>query len=83
MKEISIKELCEFYGHIDRKAKEITEKHPMVSENDMYSDIARQAIREAGAYSIETANAKYLYAMHEAIDCYGVPAWMLEGAKDD
>ena len=83
MKEITTKDMCELMSHIDRKAKEILERHPTATAVDVYEDLARQVKREAGAYRFETADAKYLYAMHEAIDCYGVPAWMLEGEKDD
>lgn len=83
MKEITTKDMCELMSHIDRNAKEILERHPTATAVDVYEDLARQVKREAGAYSFETANAKYLHAMHIAIDCYGIPAWMLEGAKDD
>lgn len=81
MNDITIKDLCELTGHITRAAQHIIENAELkanVADEDIYKDIARQVMRESGSYNLETADKKYLYEMHEAIDSYVVPAWMLE-----
>ena len=81
MNDITIKDLCELTGHITRAAQRIIENAELkanVADEDIYEDIARQVMRESGSYNLETADKKYLYEMHEAIDSYVVPACMLE-----
>lgn len=69
---ITIKDQCEIMAHIERKAKSLG------GSEDVYSDIYRMTMRESGAYSLDFANPKYLYAMHEAIDSYELPNYLAE-----
>lgn len=69
---ITIKDQCEIMAHIERKARLFGE------DEEIYSDIYRMALRESGAYSLDFANPKYLYDMHEAIDSYELPNYLAE-----
>lgn len=85
MERITVREMCNVMIHIDKKVKmilEITNE----GEDEVYKDVYRQAIREAGAYSLDSIEPEYLYAVHEAIDCYTLPAHMRKehnNAKDN
>lgn len=69
---ITIKDQCEIMAHIERKARSFGE------DEEIYSDIYRMTLRESGAYSLDFANPKYLYDMHEAIDSYELPNYLAE-----
>lgn len=69
---ITIKDQCEIMAHIERKARSFGE------DEEIYSDIYRMTLRESGAYSLDFANPKYLYDMHEAIDSYELPSYLAE-----
>ena len=81
---LTTKERCEIMSHIDRKAKSFGDT---VITEEIYTDIYQMAMREAGAYSLDFMNPKYLYNMHEAIDSYDLPSYladkMEEGKTDD
>lgn len=79
MEEITVKEMCEVMSHIERKVKSLSNFLNPEMENRVYVDVYRQAVREAGAYSLDSIKQKYLYAVHEAIDCYTLPAYMRGG----
>ena len=34
------------------------------------------AMRESGAFGLEYVRSEFLYAIHEAIDTYALPAWL-------
>lgn len=78
MDEISVKEMCEVMSHIERKVNRISGIPDSETEEKIYRDIYRLALRESGAYSVESLNPNYLYAIHEAIDCYEIPAYIEE-----
>ena len=92
--EISVKDACGVMEHIKRKAESICTSNSGAEEK-VYSDIYRQALRESGAYSVESILRKYLSAVHSAIDAYTLPKIMeaeiiqamekedAEDAKDD
>ena len=69
---ITIKDQCEIMAHIERRARSFGE------DEEIYSDIYHMALRESGSYSLDFANPKYLYAMHEAIDSYELPNYLSE-----
>lgn len=72
---ITIKDQCEIMAHIDRKAKSFGNT---ATTDEIYADIFSMAMRESGAYSLNFANPKYLYAMHDAIDSYELPNYLAE-----
>lgn len=76
MKEITIKEMCRIMSHIERKVRTIPETSDSDIEEKVYRDIFNQAMRESGACSLDFIKPEYLYAIHEAIDCYELPAYL-------
>ena len=72
MQEISIREKCKIMSHIERKC-EATLKAETKYEEEVYKDIYNQALREAGAYSLDSIDVCFLFAVHDAIDCYQLP----------
>ena len=74
---ITIKDQCEIMAHIERKAKSLG------GSEDVYSDIYRMALRESGAYSLDFANPKYLYNMHETIDSYDLPSYLADKMEEE
>lgn len=76
---LSVKNRCELMSHIERKAKAFGNT---VAEDDIYADIFNMAMREAGAYGMDSVNPKYLHAMHEAIDSYELPNYLLDRIKE-
>ena len=75
-KEISIKEKCEIMSHIERKVKSISDIADFSAMEKVYEDIYNMAMRESGAFGIEYVKPEFLYATHEAIDAYTLPAWL-------
>lgn len=73
---ISIKEQCEIMEHIGRKAQKVLDKSETYIEENVYQDIYEQALREAGVNNLADINSQYLYAIHEAIDCYVLPKYL-------
>ena len=85
MGKITIKEIVDVMDHISRKAKEFLGENPRTSEatDKVYEDIYRQALRESGEYQMEYVKPEYLYAMHEAIDGYDIPAVLLDELSEE
>lgn len=75
-KEISIKEKCEIMSHIERKVKSISGIADSPEEEKVYEDVYNMAMRESGAFGLEYIKPEFLYAIHEAIDTYTLPAWL-------
>ena len=66
-KTLSIKLQCELMACIDKKAKTIIESKSLRGKDEeIFSDIYKLALLEAGAYSLESAEEKYLKAIHKA-----------------
>lgn len=76
VKEISIKEKCEIMSHIERKAKSISDITDPSATERLYEDIYNMAMRESGSCGIDYIKPEFLYAVHEAIDTYTLPAWL-------
>lgn len=86
MKErISIKDIVEIMAHVDRMAKEVC--HGEIKDQELiesvYEDIYKQGIREDGSWNIEFVKPHHLYAIHEAIDAYVLPAVLLEKITEE
>lgn len=76
-KTLSIKLQCELMACIDKKAKTIIESKSLRGKDEeIFSDIYKMAIREAGSYSLESAEEKYLKAIHNAVLSYRLPAYL-------
>lgn len=76
---LTVKDRCEIMSHIERKAKTFGDT---VATDDIYTDIFNMAMREAGVYGMDSVNPKYMYAMHEAIDNYELPDYLLDKMKE-
>ena len=74
-KTLSIKLQCELMACIDKKAKTIIESKSLRGKDEEIF-IYKMAIREAGAYSLESAEEKYLKAIHNAVLSYRLPAYL-------
>lgn len=83
MGTITIKEMCEVMAHIDRKAKMMDGIYDSKKEDEVYKDLYKQTLRESGSYSLDTIEPKYLYAIHDAIDCYTLPACIRKRDRND
>lgn len=75
-KELSIKEKCEIMSHIERKVKSISSIADSSEEEKVYEDVYNMAMRESGVFRLEYVRPEFLYAIHEAIDTYVLPAWL-------
>lgn len=73
---LTVKEQCGLMSHIERKAQE------MGNTEEIYNDIYKMALRESGTYSLDYANPKYLYNMHEAIDSYDLPSYLVDKTEE-
>ena len=76
VKVLSVKEKCEIMCHIERKVKSISGIADSTEEEKVYEDVYNMAMRESGAFGLEYARPEFLYAIHEAIDTYALPAWL-------
>ena len=78
--KITIKEMVDVMEHIATKVKKFLGENPRISKttDKVYEDIYRQTLRETGEYQLEYAKPEYLYAMHEAIDEYDIPAVLMD-----
>lgn len=76
---LTVKERCEIMAHIDRKAKSFGNT---ATTDEIYADIFSMAMREAGTYGIDYVNPKYLYAVHEAIDSYELPSYLMDKMEE-
>lgn len=83
--KLTIKEMVDVMEHIATKAKEFLGENPRISKatDKVYEDIYRQTLREAGEYQLEYAKPEYLYAMHEAIDDYDIPAVLFDELSEE
>lgn len=72
---LTTKERGEIMSHIEREAKSFGDT--AVTE-EIYTDIYQMAMRETGAYSMDYVDHKYLSAMHEAIDNYKLPSYLVD-----
>lgn len=77
-RHINTKEKCEILGHITRKVSEMSNIPDMNTESRIYDDLLSMALREAGAYSIDYVESRFLYCIHDAIDCYQFPQHLRE-----
>lgn len=74
---LNIQERCELMSYIDKKAKEVIESKSLQKKSEeVYKDIYEMAIRQTGAFSLESAEAKYLKAIHSEIFNYRLPAYL-------
>lgn len=76
---LTVKERCEIMSHIERKAKMFGKT---AATDDIYTDIFNMAMRESGTYGIDYVNPKYLYAVHEAIDSYELPSYLMDKMEE-
>lgn len=86
MERITVKDMCRVMTHIDQKVRTISEIMSTKEEDEVYKDVYQQALRESDAYSLDSIEPRYLYDIHEAIDCYTLPAHMRkehDNAKDN
>lgn len=82
---ITIKEMVDVMEHIATKVKEFLGENPRISKvtDKVYEDVYRQTLREAGEYQMEYVKPEYLYAMHEAIDDYDIPAVLMDELSEE
>ena len=76
---LAIKDRCEIMAHIDRKAKSFGNT---ATTDEIYADIFSMAMREAGTCCMDFVNPKYLYAIHEAIDAYELPSYLMDKMEE-
>lgn len=76
-KLISIKEMCQIMALIDEAAKSFKAEEGSETEEKLYQDIYRQALREAGVYSLELIPEMYLDDICLTITDYELPSYLL------
>ena len=76
---LTVKERCEIMSHIESKAKMFGKT---AATDDIYPDFFNMAMRESGTYGIDYVNPKYLYAIHEAIDAYELPSYLMDKMEE-
>ena len=76
---LTVKERCEIMSHIERKTNTFGKT---AATDDIYTDIFNMAMRESGTYGIDYVNPKYLYAVHEAIDSYELPSYLMDKMEE-
>lgn len=76
MDSIGIKEQCSIMIHINDVARGILDKNNVLieeCEQEVFYDIYKQVLREAGAYNLDSINSEYLFDIHQMLDCYQLP----------
>ena len=76
-KVISIKEMCQIMALIDEVAKSFKAIDGSETEEKLYQDIYRQALRETGVYSIELIPEIYFTDICLTISDYELPSYLL------
>lgn len=73
-----IKDLCKVMFYIEQKAMECVSLPGTDVEREVFADVYNQAIREAGCYSVEYMEEKYVPNAIEAIKNYKLPEYLKE-----